>query len=75
MTDSELQRARRALDRAIRESQERRAAETADHAITMARMRTAAPDDALLIARDYAIRRGFMETLKQIEALIAEDPK
>lgn len=67
----EYAQARKAFAEAIEASRVRCSEETADHYITMARMRHADPDQALQIALEYALRRGFMETANRIRAIIA----
>ena len=74
MIDSEeLRLVRKFMDACIAVSRAQREAEAADHELTMYRMEKAEPDAALTLARDYAKRRGFEDTVERIDALL-ENP-
>lgn len=72
ISPEDLMRCRKAFNAAIQASREQRAAEYADHVITLAMMRQSHPHQALLIARDYAERHGFAKSVADIDAMIAE---
>lgn len=74
ISDEELRLVRKVMDAAINVSRAKRALDAADHELTLFRMERAEPDEALRIAREYAVRRGFDSTVQRIDEAATSPP-